>query len=51
VETTASAKALAEKHGVEMPIVQEVYRVLYEERPPQEALQSLMSRALKEEFS
>ncbi|RME63149.1 MAG: NAD(P)-dependent glycerol-3-phosphate dehydrogenase, partial [Nitrospirae bacterium] len=33
VETTASAKALAEKHGVEMPIVQEVYRVLYEERP------------------
>ncbi len=51
VETTLSAKALAEKHSVEMPIVQEVYRILYEDRPPREALQSLMSRALKEEFS
>lgn len=51
VETTQSARDLAARYSVEMPIVEEVYRVLYEERSPQEALQSLMSRALKEEFS
>lgn len=51
VETAQSAKALAEKYSVEMPIVQEVYSVLYEDKPPQEALQTLMTRALKEEFS
>ncbi len=50
VETTLSAKALAERYSVEMPIVQEVYQVLYEDKTPEEALQSLMGRALKEEF-
>ncbi len=51
VETAVSARALAEKYSVEMPIVQEVYSVLYEDKPPEEALQSLMSRTLKEEFA
>jgi glycerol-3-phosphate dehydrogenase (NAD(P)+) len=49
VETTASAVALAQKHGVEMPITQQMGLLLRGERSPREAIRDLMDRSLKEE--
>ena len=42
-------KALAEKIGVEMPIVNEAYRVLFEGMPPKDAVTHLMERDRKHE--
>ncbi len=49
VTTTESAKALAEREGVEMPIVNAVHRVLFEKQPARWALVELMTRDLKGE--
>lgn len=49
VTTTESARALAALHGVEMPIVQAVHRVLFERQPARWALVELMTRDLKGE--
>ncbi len=49
VTTTETAKRLAEKHGVEMPIVNAVHRVLFERQPARWALVELMTRDLKGE--
>lgn len=49
VETTRSVMALAERHGVEMPITQEVYAVLFRGKPAPDALSDLMSRRPKAE--
>jgi glycerol-3-phosphate dehydrogenase (NAD(P)+) len=49
VRTSKSAKELAERHGIEMPITTEMYRVLYEGESPRDALQRLMTRSLKAE--
>ncbi len=49
VQTTRSAYALAEKYDSEMPITTEVYRVLFENKPPQQAINDLMSRDPKSE--
>ena len=49
VKTSKAAKALAERHRIEMPITTEVYRVLHEKESPKVAIQRLMSRALKAE--
>lgn len=52
VEGVLAAKAVhevAEKTGVEMPICNEIYRILYEGAAPREAVGALMSRALKPE--
>ena len=46
----ASAKELAEKAGVEMPITFGAYEVLYEERDPHEVLVRLMTRQRKDEL-
>ncbi len=51
VRTTASARALAKRHQVEMPITEAVYQVLYHGESPLEMARSLLSRKLKEEFS
>ena len=50
VKTTRSAHDLARRLGVEMPITHEVYRVLYEDKPPRQAVQDLMTRELRSEF-
>ncbi len=42
-----TAKALAEKYGVEMPITEAAYAVLYEGVSPREAMMSLMTRNKK----
>lgn len=50
VKTALSAYALAQKVGVECPIINEVYAVLYENRTPREAMKNLMSRPVKPEM-
>jgi glycerol-3-phosphate dehydrogenase (NAD(P)+) len=49
VRTSKSAKELAERNAIDMPITSEMYRVLYESESPRNALQRLMSRSLKAE--
>lgn len=49
VKTTKAARELARKYSVEMPIVEEVYRILYEDKDPRQAVSDLMNRELKEE--
>ena len=52
VEGVKAAKAVhevAEKLGIEMPIVNQVYRILYEGLTPREAVEALMRRELKRE--
>jgi glycerol-3-phosphate dehydrogenase (NAD(P)+) len=49
VTTCRSARELAHRHGVEMPITEAVYSVLFEDRPPREAVVELMTRPLKAE--
>src|SRR5215216_4619577 len=49
VINTQSAKQLADRCGVEMPIVDAVHRILFEGRPPREAITDLMSRELRAE--
>ncbi len=49
VETTRAARALAEKSGIEMPIVTEVHGVLFEGRTARAALENLMLREPKPE--
>jgi len=49
VTTCRSARELARKHGVEMPITKAVYAVLFNGLPPREAVANLMTRPLKEE--
>jgi glycerol-3-phosphate dehydrogenase (NAD(P)+) len=49
VLTTRSTRDLARRHGVEMPIVEEVYAILFEGRSAHEALENLMLREPKPE--
>ncbi len=49
VTTTSSVYELAEKMAIDMPITQEVYRVLFEEKSPEEATNTLMLRPPRDE--
>lgn len=49
VRTTRAARDLAERTRTEMPIVEQVHAVLFEGKPPREALRDLMLRELKPE--
>jgi glycerol-3-phosphate dehydrogenase (NAD(P)+) len=49
VKTTRAVKQLAHRVGVEMPITDEVYAVLYERKSALEAASQLMMRPLREE--
>ncbi|MGB3917675.1 NAD(P)-dependent glycerol-3-phosphate dehydrogenase [Thiothrix litoralis] len=49
-KSALSIGKLAERAGVEMPICQQVYRILYEQLPPRQAVHELLSRDLKAEF-
>ncbi|MFP5354169.1 MAG: NAD(P)H-dependent glycerol-3-phosphate dehydrogenase [Gemmatimonadota bacterium] len=49
VTTTSSARALAERRGVDMPIVAAVSRILFEQQAPRDALADLMGRELRPE--
>ncbi|MBI4388490.1 MAG: NAD(P)-dependent glycerol-3-phosphate dehydrogenase, partial [Candidatus Omnitrophica bacterium] len=50
VETARSAFELAKKYRVEVPIIAEVYKILFEGKKPLEAVESLMLREAKEEL-
>jgi glycerol-3-phosphate dehydrogenase (NAD(P)+) len=50
VKTTKSVYNMSRKLGVEMPIAEQVYRMLYEDLDPKEALQTLMGRDLRQEL-
>src|SRR2546421_7070496 len=49
VKTARSTVALARKLNIEMPIAEKMYSVLYEDLRPQDAIDDLMERKLKEE--
>jgi glycerol-3-phosphate dehydrogenase (NAD(P)+) len=49
VKTSKSAKQLADRHQIEMPITDEMFRVLYESESARLGVQRLMTRALKSE--
>jgi len=50
VQTTRSGYALAQMHNVETPITYDVYQVLFNDKPPREAVINLMERELKSEI-
>ncbi len=49
VATAASANALAQREGIEMPIVFAVNRILFEGSPPRLAIEEMMRRELRPE--
>lgn len=49
VRTAQSARALSRREGIEMPIVEEVYALLFEGRSARQALENLMLRDPKPE--
>jgi len=49
IRTTQAAAVMAERAGVEMPIVQQMRGVLYEGKRPRQAVDELMLRSLKRE--
>jgi glycerol-3-phosphate dehydrogenase (NAD(P)+) len=51
VKTTKSARDLGERLGVEMPITQAMYRVLYESLSAKEAMAELLGRAPRHELA
>lgn len=50
VNTTESAYNLGLKKNVEMPIVNEIYRILFENKPPKDSIRDLMSRQVGAEM-
>lgn len=50
VTTAISALALGKKYNVELPIVEQVHSVLFEDKNPREAIQELMVRGFKPEI-
>jgi glycerol-3-phosphate dehydrogenase (NAD(P)+) len=50
VATSVSVHALAAREGVDMPIAEQVYRALHEDKPVPDAMESLLARSLKPEW-
>ena len=50
VTTTVAARDLAARHGVEMPITEQLYSILFEGRSPLEGLNTLLTREPTDEF-
>lgn len=49
VETTSVTRALGRKLGVELPVTEQVHRLLFQGHDPRTAVQELMERPLREE--
>ncbi|MPN51357.1 Glycerol-3-phosphate dehydrogenase [NAD(P)+] [bioreactor metagenome] len=49
IRTTAAAYQLAKAHQVEMPITEKAFQILYEGKPPKEAVLDLMTRGRTQE--
>ncbi|MCD6525524.1 MAG: NAD(P)-dependent glycerol-3-phosphate dehydrogenase [Desulfuromonas sp.] len=50
VKTTLSSYQLAEKLAVEVPIISQMYAILYQDKDPRQAVIELMQRELKSEY-
>jgi glycerol-3-phosphate dehydrogenase (NAD(P)+) len=50
IYTTRSVKLLAERHKVDMPISSEIYKILYEDKDPLQAVSDLMMRSPRAEM-
>ncbi len=50
IPTVRAVVAYAQKEGLELPISKEVYRVVFEEKSPRQALHDLMTRGTKAEW-
>ena len=50
VQTAREVHDLALSQGVDMPITEQVYAVLYEARKPKDAVQALLNRDQKSEL-
>jgi glycerol-3-phosphate dehydrogenase (NAD(P)+) len=51
VETTIAVRNLAERKGIEMPITNAVFDVLYSGVAPRTAIERLMTRPLRDEYA
>jgi glycerol-3-phosphate dehydrogenase (NAD(P)+) len=51
VRNTRSVYWLAKRLGIEMPIVEQMHKVIYEGKRPADAVRDLMQRSLKSELS
>jgi glycerol-3-phosphate dehydrogenase (NAD(P)+) len=51
IRNTRSVYLLSRRLEVEMPIVEQMYKVIYERKKPSEAVRDLMQRSLKSELS
>ncbi|OAI03111.1 glycerol 3-phosphate dehydrogenase (NAD(P)+) [Methylomonas methanica] len=49
ISAAREAYRLSQKYGVEMPITEQVYKVLFEHLPPKQAVQNLLTRDQKSE--
>jgi glycerol-3-phosphate dehydrogenase (NAD(P)+) len=49
VGTTAATRQLSRRLNIEMPITEQMYAVLYQDRSPHDAIRELMERPLKQE--
>lgn len=50
IPTTSATRDLARRLGIEMPITEQIYKVLFEDKPPIEAITDLMLRQAKREI-
>ncbi|MDO5708237.1 MAG: NAD(P)H-dependent glycerol-3-phosphate dehydrogenase [Andreesenia angusta] len=50
IKTTKAAYEISKKYGVEMPITTELYKMIFEDNPLDDAVYSLMSRSKKHEL-
>ena len=49
-KNTKEVWSLAQKHHVDMPITEQIYRILYEHKDPKQAAMELLGRSKKEEL-
>lgn len=49
IKTTKAAYKLSQRYKVEMPITEQVYKLLYEDKDPKDVVKDLMKRELKDE--
>ncbi|MCM8774867.1 MAG: NAD(P)H-dependent glycerol-3-phosphate dehydrogenase, partial [Candidatus Omnitrophica bacterium] len=50
VQTAVSVRQLCEKFQISMPIMSEVYNILYEDKDPRQAVMDLLNRVAQEEW-
>ncbi|HNO76287.1 MAG TPA: NAD(P)H-dependent glycerol-3-phosphate dehydrogenase [Nitrosomonas mobilis] len=50
VYTASEAHTFAGRHGIDMPVTETVYRILYEKTPVQDAIQAMLQREPKSEI-